>query len=59
MESPIITLVVVQGKPPGKVLPFPPGSYYFGRGEECDLRTSSGMVSRQHCLLRVTTTESL
>jgi predicted component of type VI protein secretion system len=46
-------LRVVQGKPQGKHLYFPPGDYYFGRGEECQVRPNSPMVSRQHCLLRV------
>lgn len=46
-------LLVVQGRPLGKYLVFAPGDYYFGRGEECHVRPNSGMVSRQHCLLRV------
>jgi len=46
-------LVIVQGRPRGKRLVFPPGDYYFGRGAECQVRPNSAMISRQHCLLRV------
>ena len=49
-----VKLVVVQGRPAGKSLVFPPGDYYFGRGAECHVRPNSEWVSRQHCLLRVT-----
>ena len=49
-----IQLIVVQGRPEGKALRFPPGQYYFGRGAECHVRPNSDWVSRQHCLLRVT-----
>jgi pSer/pThr/pTyr-binding forkhead associated (FHA) protein len=48
-------LLVVQGRPQGKSLQFPPGEYVFGRGTECHIRPNSEWVSRQHCLLRVTT----
>jgi pSer/pThr/pTyr-binding forkhead associated (FHA) protein len=46
-------LLVVQGRPAGKRLPFPEGEYVIGRGAECDVRPDSEWVSRQHCLLRV------
>ena len=49
-----IKLIVVQGRPQGRALRFPPGQYYFGRGAECHIRPNSDWVSRQHCLLRVT-----
>jgi pSer/pThr/pTyr-binding forkhead associated (FHA) protein len=49
-----IQLIVVQGRPAGRALRFPPGQYYFGRGAECHVRPNSDWVSRQHCLLRVT-----
>jgi pSer/pThr/pTyr-binding forkhead associated (FHA) protein len=49
-----IKLIVVQGRPEGRALRFPPGQYYFGRGTECHVRPNSDWVSRQHCLLRVT-----
>jgi pSer/pThr/pTyr-binding forkhead associated (FHA) protein len=48
------TLLVIQGRPSGKKLVFPPGDYYFGRGEECHVRPDSEWVSRQHCVLHVT-----
>ena len=48
-----VKLLVVQGRPLGKHLVFAPGEYYFGRGDECQVRPNSAMVSRQHCLLRV------
>jgi pSer/pThr/pTyr-binding forkhead associated (FHA) protein len=48
-----VTLLVVQGRPFGKRLTFPPGEYYFGRGSECHVRPNSDWVSREHCLLRV------
>jgi pSer/pThr/pTyr-binding forkhead associated (FHA) protein len=49
-----IQLIVVHGRPEGRVLRFPPGQYYFGRGAECHVRPNSDWVSRQHCALRVT-----
>jgi pSer/pThr/pTyr-binding forkhead associated (FHA) protein len=49
-----IKLIVIQGRPEGRALRFPPGQYYFGRGAECHIRPNSDWVSRQHCLLRVT-----
>jgi pSer/pThr/pTyr-binding forkhead associated (FHA) protein len=49
-----VQLVVVQGCPTGKALPFPRGEFVFGRGVECHIRPNSDWVSRQHCLLRVT-----
>lgn len=49
-----VKLVVIQGKPLGKVLTFPLGEFYFGRGAECQVRPNSEWISRQHCLLRVT-----
>lgn len=49
-----VKMLVVQGRPAGKILVFPVGEYYFGRGKECHVRPNSEWVSRQHCLLRVT-----
>src|SRR5438094_1243440 len=49
-----VYLLVVQGRPEGKSLLFPRGEYLFGRGDECHIRPNSDWVSRQHCLLRVT-----
>jgi pSer/pThr/pTyr-binding forkhead associated (FHA) protein len=49
-----VKLLIVQGRPEGKCLCFPGGEYVFGRGAECHVRPNSDWVSRQHCLLRVT-----
>jgi S-DNA-T family DNA segregation ATPase FtsK/SpoIIIE len=48
-----VQMLVVQGRPRGKRLRFPPGEFLFGRGPECHIRPESPSVSRQHCLLRV------
>src|SRR5437016_5251067 len=52
-------LLVVQGRPQGKSLLFPPGDYVFGRGAECHIRPNSDWVSRQHCLLHVSSDDSV
>jgi pSer/pThr/pTyr-binding forkhead associated (FHA) protein len=49
-----VQLRVVQGRPRGKALHFPPGEFLVGYGPECHVRPNSAWVSRQHCLLRVT-----
>jgi len=49
-----VYLLVLHGRPEGKKMLFPRGEYLFGRGGECHIRPDSAMVSRQHCLLRVT-----
>src|SRR5437879_4543872 len=49
----MIELSVVQGRPSGKRLEFPPGDYLIGRGVECHVRPESDWMSRQHCRLRV------
>lgn len=41
-------LVVVQGKPEGKVIPLVGSSFKVGRGESCHLRPNSERVSREH-----------
>src|SRR5262245_19778140 len=46
--------LVVQGQPHGKSLHFPPGDFLVGSGPECQVRPKSDWISRQHCLLRVT-----
>ena len=50
----LLRLKVVKGKPRGHFLRFPTGEFMFGRGPECDIRPNSDLVSRQHCLLQVT-----
>jgi pSer/pThr/pTyr-binding forkhead associated (FHA) protein len=49
-----VKLVVIRGKPAGKTVEFPAGEFYFGRGKECHVRSNNEWISRQHCLLRVT-----
>src|ERR1700730_6695170 len=49
-----LRLKVVRGKPQGHCLAFPNGEFMFGRGPECDVRPNSDLVSRQHCLIRIT-----
>jgi hypothetical protein len=45
-------LIVVTGKHAGKEIPLRGKKCLIGRGEECQLRLQSNMVSRKHCLLR-------
>src|SRR5262245_6887947 len=54
-----IQLRVVKGRPRGKRLLFPHGEYVFGRGAECHVRPNSDWVSRQHCLIKVTSDTAL
>ena len=48
-----VKLLVIQGRPHGKIVRFGPGDYYLGRGPECHLRFNSDWVSRQHCQIHV------
>jgi pSer/pThr/pTyr-binding forkhead associated (FHA) protein len=43
-----VQLVVVRGKPEGKVIPLIGPSFKIGRGETCHLRPNSEQVSREH-----------
>jgi len=43
-----VQLVVVQGKPEGMVIPLATPKYKIGRGEACQLRPNSDLVSREH-----------
>jgi len=43
-----VQLVVVQGKPEGMVIPLAGPVYKIGRGEGCQLRPNSDLVSREH-----------
>jgi len=45
-------LIVITGKHAGKEIPLGGKKCLIGRGEECQLRLQSNMVSRKHCLLR-------
>jgi pSer/pThr/pTyr-binding forkhead associated (FHA) protein len=49
-----IQMRVVRGKPLGHAMRFAEGEFVFGRGPECHVRPNSEIISRQHCLLRVT-----
>jgi predicted component of type VI protein secretion system len=43
-----VQLVVVRGKPEGKVIPLIGPNFKIGRGETCHLRPNSEQVSREH-----------
>ena len=43
-----VQLVVVQGKPEGKMIPLAGPRFKIGRGEGCHLRPQSDQVSREH-----------
>ncbi len=43
-----VQLIVVQGKPEGKVIPLSGPLFKIGRGETCHLRPNSEQVSREH-----------
>jgi pSer/pThr/pTyr-binding forkhead associated (FHA) protein len=49
-----VQLIVVQGKPEGKVIPLPGPVFKIGRGETCHLRPTSELVSREHAEFTVT-----
>ena len=43
-----VQLVVVQGKPEGMTIPLAGPSFKIGRGESCQLKPNSDLVSREH-----------
>ena len=43
-----VQLIVVRGKPEGKVIPLAGTNFKIGRGETCHLRPNSEQVSREH-----------
>jgi pSer/pThr/pTyr-binding forkhead associated (FHA) protein len=49
-----VQLIVVQGKPEGKVIPLAGPRFKIGRGETCHLRPNSEQVSREHAEFTVT-----
>jgi len=49
-----VQLVVVRGKPEGKVIPLAGPNFKIGRGETCHLRPSSELVSREHAEFTIT-----
>src|SRR3954469_18983550 len=48
-----VQLVVVQGKPEGKVIPLAGPVFKIGRGDTCHLRPQSEQVSREHAEFQV------
>src|SRR3954471_13509759 len=49
-----VQLIVVRGKPEGKVIPLAGTKFKIGRGETCHLRPNSEQVSREHAEFTVT-----
>jgi pSer/pThr/pTyr-binding forkhead associated (FHA) protein len=49
-----VQLVVVRGKPEGKVIPLVGPRFKIGRGETCHLRPNSEQVSREHAEFVIT-----
>jgi pSer/pThr/pTyr-binding forkhead associated (FHA) protein len=49
-----VQLIVVQGKPEGKVIPLMGPNFKIGRGEMCHLRPNSEQVSREHAEFQIT-----
>src|SRR3954454_5307729 len=43
-----VQLIVVQGRPEGKIIPLVGPQFKIGRGETCHLRPNSEQVSREH-----------
>jgi predicted component of type VI protein secretion system len=48
-----VSLIVVQGKPEGKVIPLAVSRFRIGRGEGCHLRPNNEQVSRNHAEVEV------
>src|SRR5437667_12871352 len=48
-----VQLIVVQGKPEGKVIPLVGPMFKIGRGETCHLRPNSEQVSREHAAFSI------
>jgi predicted component of type VI protein secretion system len=49
-----VELIVVRGRPEGKVIPLSGTQFKIGRGETCHLRPNSEQVSREHAEFSVT-----
>jgi pSer/pThr/pTyr-binding forkhead associated (FHA) protein len=49
-----VSLIVVQGKPEGKVIPLAAPLFRIGRGEGCHLRPNNEQVSRNHAEIEQT-----
>ena len=50
-----VQLIVVQGKPEGKIIPLAGPVFRIGRGEKCHLRPNSDQVSREHAEFKIGT----
>jgi len=48
-----VSLIVVQGKPEGKVIPLTVPRFRIGRGEGCHLRPNNEQVSRNHAEIQL------
>jgi pSer/pThr/pTyr-binding forkhead associated (FHA) protein len=48
-----LKLVLVGGKHAGTAIPIPGPKFLIGRGEDCQFRPQSKMVSRKHCAILV------
>jgi predicted component of type VI protein secretion system len=48
-----VQLIVVRGKPEGKVIPLAGPRFRIGRGETCHLRPNSELVSREHAEITI------
>jgi predicted component of type VI protein secretion system len=48
-----VQLIVVQGKPEGKMIPLMGPRFKIGRGETCNLRPNSEQVSREHAEFQI------
>ena len=46
-------LIVRGGKHEGRTIPLPAGRFLIGREQDCDLRPSSDLISRHHCVFHV------
>ncbi|MGC8639262.1 MAG: FHA domain-containing protein [Isosphaeraceae bacterium] len=51
-----VQLIVVRGKPEGKVIPLAGPKFKIGRGETCHLRPNSEQVSREHAEFEISST---
>jgi pSer/pThr/pTyr-binding forkhead associated (FHA) protein len=54
-----VQLIVVQGKPEGKMIPLMGPKFKIGRGESCNLRPNSEEVSREHAEFSITAEQVL
>jgi pSer/pThr/pTyr-binding forkhead associated (FHA) protein len=48
-----VNLIVANGKLLGKMIPITSPTFLIGRGEMCNLRPQSSLVSRKHCVILV------